>query len=116
MISLTDRASVRAAARDPTLDPAVRAVLRLRYEQLGGPGAHFHVAGPDDSPVDAEKAVGWPLALEGEAQWEWLAHHPGRVCEAAFVLSDDGHAQVLLARDDAPVGRRLRELEGQPAD
>lgn len=116
MLTLADRGSLRRAIRDPALDPHLRAVLRLRHDQLGGPSADFHVAGQGDAPADAEAAVGWPLVLDGAAQWEWLQRHPGGWAEAVFVLSDDGHAQVLLARDGSPVGSRLRELEAQHAD
>ena len=110
MLSLTDRPSIRAAARDPTLDPAVRAVLKLRYEQLGGPGAHFHVVQPGDTLAVAEAAVGWPMTLDGEPQWEWIERH-GTVLEAVFVLSDDGPAQVLLVPDGAcpSIAALLRE-------
>lgn len=115
MLTLADRGALRRAIRDPALDPNLRAVLRLRHDQLGGRGADFHVAGPDDAPADAEAAVGWPLALDGAAQWEWLERHPGGWAEAVFVLSDDGPAQVLLAPDGSPLGRRLRELEAEHA-
>ncbi|WP_375381519.1 hypothetical protein [uncultured Sphingomonas sp.] len=101
MLSLTDRASIRAAARDPTIAPAVRAVLRLRHGQLGGgAGAHFHVVRPGDTLADAEAAVGWPMTLEGSPGWEWIERH-GPVAEAVFILSDGGPAQVLLVPDDA---------------
>ncbi len=100
MLTLTDRPSIRAAARDPTLDPLLRAVLKLRFEQMGGTGAHFHVVQRGDALADAEAAVGWPMTLDGSPCWEWTERH-GTVAEVVFVLSDDGPAQVLLVPDDA---------------
>lgn len=114
MKSLTDRAAIRAAARDPTLDPALRALLTLRHEQLGGAGAHLHVLDPGDTVADAEAAAGWPLTIDGEQQWEWGERHPGWT-EVVFVLSDDGPAQVLLAPAGSPVANLIDLHEGQPA-
>lgn len=101
MLTLTDRDALRRAARDPTLDPHLRAVLHLRFHQLGGAGADFHVVRPGDLLADAEGAVGWPMAIDGAPQWEWLDRHPGGWTEVVFVLGDDGPAQVLLVPDHA---------------
>ena len=98
MQSLTD---LRAAARDPRLDPALRAVLILRFEQLGGLGADFHVVQPGYDMAVVETAIGYPMTLDDAPCWEWLAHHPGGWTEVVFILSDDGHAQGLLVPDDA---------------
>jgi hypothetical protein len=101
MQTITDRAALRRAIRDPALDPHLRAVLRLRHDQLGGAGACFYVVQPHDRIADAEAAIGFPLTDEGEPCWEWLQRHPGGWCEVVFVLSDDGPAQVLLVPGDA---------------
>lgn len=66
MQSFTDRVALRRAVRDPSLDPHLRAVLRLRFEQMGGAGAHFHVAREGDLVPDAEAAVRFPMTLDGE--------------------------------------------------
>ena len=110
-MTLTDRASVRAAALEPSLDPTLRAILKLRYEQMGGAGAHFHVADETDDPVVAEQAVGWPLTVEGQASWEWLHHHHGGWIEVVFILSDDGPAQVLLVPDKSVLSALVLSLE-----
>ncbi len=114
MQTFTDPDALRRAARDPTLPAAVRAVLALRLRQTGGEGAHFHVAGPGDGIADAQVAVGWPLAIDGEPQWEWAERHPGGVTEVTFVLSDDGAAQVLLVPNGA--GPDLADLLREHAD
>lgn len=101
MLTLTDRGALRGAIRDPSIDPHLRAVLRLRFDQLGGTGASFHVVGNTDLLADAEAAVGFPMTLEGEPAWEWIERHPGGITEVVFVLSDDGPAQVLLVPSDA---------------
>lgn len=101
MLTLTDRASIRRAALDARLDRHLRAILHLRFEQMGGSGAHFHALEPGDTLAAAEAAVGWPLASDESPCWEWLAHHPGGWTEVTFVLSDDGPAQVLLVPDGA---------------
>ncbi|WBH15285.1 hypothetical protein [Sphingomonas radiodurans] len=101
MLTLNDRGALRGAIRDPSLDPRVRAVLRLRFDQLGGTGAAFHVVGNADLVADAEAAVGFPMTLDGEPCWEWLERHPGGITEIVFVLSDDGPAQVLLVPGNA---------------
>lgn len=115
MLTLTDRDAVRLAARDPTIDRHVRAVLRLRFEQLGGVGANFHVVEAGDTNADAEAAVGWPMAFDGAPQWEWAARHPGGVVELTFVLSDDGPAEVLLVPDLPGIDPMLLELCRQHA-
>ena len=101
MLTLTGRAALRRAIRDPALDPHLRAVLHLRFHQIGGAGADFHVVQPHDRSAQAEAAVGFPLMLEGAPTWEWTERHPGGVTEVVFVLSDDAPAQVLLVPDDA---------------
>lgn len=109
MLTLTTRAALRRAIRDPALDPHLRAVLRLRHDQTGGAGADFHVAQPGDAPTDAEAAVGWPMLIDGSPQWEWAERHPGGWAEVVFVLSDDGPAQVLLAHETSPIAAALSE-------
>jgi hypothetical protein len=109
MRSLTDRYAIRAAARDPALNPAVRAVLTLRFNQLGGTGADLHVVTAADTMADAEAAVGFPLTLEGEPCWEWSRYHPG-CTELTFILSDDGPAQVLLLPEDHDLNLALAAI------
>lgn len=109
MLSITDRGALRRAIRDPALHPHLRAVLRLRHDQLGGLGADFHVIGDADSQADAEAAVGFPLAIDGAPTWEWTHRHPGGWTEVTFILSDDGPAQVLLVPDTSPIAGLLRE-------
>lgn len=101
MLSLLDRAAIRAAARDPAHDPYLRAVLKLRFEQLGVAGAHFHVVQRGDTLADAEAAAGFPLVLDEAPCWEWVESHPGGWTEIVLILSDDAPAQVLLVPDDA---------------
>jgi hypothetical protein len=101
MLTLTDRGALRRAIRDPALDPHLRAVLRLRYDQLGGVGADFHLIQTGDSLADVEAAVGFPMTVEDMPMWEWTRRHAGEIVEVTFILSDDGPAQVLLVPDDA---------------
>lgn len=119
MLSLTDRPSIRAAARDPTLDPHLRAALTLRFEQLGGIGADFHVVQSGDTLADAEAAIGYPLVIDDVPTWEWTQRHPGDVVEIVLILSDDGPAQVLLVPDKQGIDPALialgREHTTEPA-
>ena len=101
MRHLATRAQLRRAILDPTLDLHLRALLRLRFEQLGGTGADFHVVQPGDTLVSAEEAVGWTMTYEGQPCFEWIRLHPGGIAEVTFVLSDDGPAQVLIVPDTA---------------
>lgn len=101
MLNLTSRAQLRRAILAARLDLHLRALLRFRYEQLGGTGVHFHVVQPGDTLAGAEAAVGWPMLDEGEPCWEWCKHHPGGWTEVTFVLCDDGPAQVLVVGTDA---------------
>lgn len=101
MLTLTDRDALRRAIRDPALDLHLRAALLLRFEQMGGAGADFHVLQPGDALADAEAAVGFPLTLDGAPCWEWAERHPGGWNEVVLILSDDGPAQVLLVPDGA---------------
>jgi hypothetical protein len=114
MQTFTHPAALRRAARDPTLPPAVRAVLALRLRQTRGEEAHFHVAGPGDDIAVAQVAVGWPLAIDGERQFEWSERHPGGVTEVTFVLSDDAAAQVLLVPDGASPDPQLHAAARAP--
>ena len=110
MLSLTDRSTIRAAVRDPTLDPNLRAILHLRYEQLGGIGGDFHVLQPGDTFADAEAAIGYPLVIDDVPTWEWTQRHPGAWTEIVLILSDDGPAQVLLVPDSEGVDPALIAL------
>lgn len=109
MLTITDRAALRRAIRNPSLDPHLRAVLKLRFEQLGGVGADFHILEPPDDLAVAEAAVGFPLVVDGVPAFEWTRRHPGGWTEVVLVLSDDGPAQVLLVPDASPVADLLRE-------
>ena len=108
---LRDRGALLATICDPATDPGLRALLTLRFEQLGGASAIFNIADAADGPDDAEAAIGWPILLDGEPCFEWSERHSGGWWELVFVLSDDGPAQVLLARDDSVIGELLRAVE-----
>lgn len=109
MLTLADRGALRRAIRDPAFDPNLRAVLRLRHDQLGGVGADFHIVGTTDGIAAAEAAIGFPMTIDGAPMWEWIARHPGGITEVTFILSDDGPAQVLLIPDSSPITDLLRE-------
>lgn len=108
---LPDRAALLALIRDPVVDLGLRALLAKRFEQIGGIGAIFYVAEPYDGSGEVEAAIGWPLILDGEPCFEWSELHPGGWHELVFVLSDDGPAQVLLARDDSSIADLLRAAQ-----
>lgn len=107
MITIPDRAALTAAVHDPTLPLALRDILRLRSEQMGEASADFRVL---ESGDEIEHAFSWPLTFDGSPCWEWIELHPGNWIEVVFILTDDGHAHVLLIPGTLPIAERVRAL------
>lgn len=101
MLTITSRAQLRRAILDARLDVHLRALLRLRFEQLGGMGAVWHLVQPGDTLGNAEIAIGWPMLDDGEPCWEWTRAHPGGWHEITFITGDGDPAQVLIVGPDA---------------
>ena len=120
MLSIRDDASMARALAQP-IDPELRDLLQLRWEQLRplqlGMSVHFVVVQPGDSLPAIETEVGFPISTNfvdgtrfGDADftpsWEWVTDH--RYCnEMAFVLSDDGSGAVLFIEKRAGVEPEL---------
>lgn len=105
MLKLTDRAAVKAALTDPTLDPELRALIGLRAWQLDdvrhqplGETVQFVVVQPGDNPDSIHDALGFPITYDEADQlgWEWMEHH-GAWFELAYVLTDDLCLAVFVA-------------------
>lgn len=105
MLSLTDRDAVTAALTDPTLDPALRALIGLRVWQVDtdrrrplGETLQIVVIQPSDPPEAIHAAVGFPICWDQAEQpgWEWFNDH-GSWFELAYVLTDDFGMLVFLA-------------------
>src|SRR5690606_25155204 len=84
MLSLTDRDAVTAALTDPTLDPALRALIGLRVWQVDtdrrrplGEILQIVVVHPGDPPEVIHDAVGFPICWDQAEQtgFEWLNDH-----------------------------------------
>lgn len=122
-MQIIDTAAALARALDQPLDPALRALLVTRRDQLGShveEAARFIVVEPPDTLADVEAAVGFPIAIEGEPTWEWTQRHGGGWVEIVVVLSDDGPADVVLVRDadgsDPELTRLLHDHTAPAAD
>lgn len=98
------------------LDPAIKAFLTLRRNQLlsdtGGEYdigelAHWIIVAPGDPLAAIETAVGFPIFPD--PPWEWVQNH-GSIMEAPIVLSDDGFAVVLIVPDEQGVDPGLLKL------
>lgn len=105
MLSLTDRDAVTAALTDPTLDPALRALIGLRVWQVDtdrhrplGEILQIIVVQPGDCPEVIHNAVGFPITWDQADQpgWEWMNDH-GSWFELAYVLTDDFGMLVFVA-------------------
>lgn len=105
MLSLTDRDAVTAALTDPTLDPALRALIGLRVWQVDtdrrrplGETLQIVVIQPRDPPVAIHAAVGFPICWDQAEQpgWEWFNDH-GSWFELAYVMTDDFGMLVFVA-------------------
>lgn len=105
MLSLTDRDAVTAALTDPSLDPALRALIGLRVWQVDtdrrrplGEILQIVVVQPSDQPETIHNAVGFPVCHDQAEQpgWEWFNDH-GSWFELAYVLTDDFGMLVFVA-------------------
>lgn len=112
-----------ARALDQPLGAAVHQLLALRREQLGSIEgiATFHLVEAGDTLADAEAALGFPIAtdlVEGVSypdpdfvpSWESAERHSSGVYEIVYILTDDGHAHVLLVPDSEDTDPVLRSL------
>lgn len=104
MISIRSSADL-ARALDEPLDPAMRALLTLRRDQLTGGGdvdlgdlAHFILARCSDTLPLIVAETGFPLTGD-EAPIEWVQRHPGGILEAAIITTDEGFAVVIFVKD-----------------
>ena len=105
MLSLNDRDSVAAALTDPTIDPALRALIGLRVWQVDtdrrrplGEVLQIVAVQPGDTPEVIHAAVGYPICWDQVEQpgWEWFNDH-GSWFELAYVLTDDFGMLVFVA-------------------
>ena len=97
MLSLNDRDAVAAALADPTIDPALRALIGLRVWQVDtdrrrplGEVLQILAVQPGDTSEAIHAAVGFPITWDQADQpgWEWFNDH-GSWFELAYVLTDD---------------------------
>ncbi|WP_135194644.1 hypothetical protein [Brevundimonas intermedia] len=105
MLSLNDRDAVTAALTDPSLDPALRALIGLRVWQVDtdrrrplGEILQIVVVQPSDPPETIHDALGFPICWDQADQpgWEWFNDH-GSWFELAYVLTDDFGMLVFVA-------------------
>lgn len=84
MLSLTDRDAVTAALTNPSLDPALRALIALRVWQVDtdrrrplGEVLQIVVVQPGDPPEVIHEAVGFPICWDQAEQpgFEWMNDH-----------------------------------------
>ena len=104
MLSLTDRDAVAATLANPTVDPALRALIGLRVWQVDTDRRRplqdilqIVVVQPGDPPEAIHDAVGFPICWDQADQpgWEWFNDH-GSWFELAYVLTDDFGMLVLV--------------------
>jgi hypothetical protein len=101
MLIIKDGAGLEDALNSP-LDPAIKALLQMRRDQLASDGcalaeiANWVIVGPGDSLSTIEATTGFPL--EDPSPWEWVLDH-GELYEAPIIVSDDGFGIVLIVPD-----------------
>lgn len=105
MLSLNDRDAVTAALTDPTIDPALRALIGLRVWQVDtdrrrplGEVLQIFAVQPGDRSEEIHAAVGFPITWDQADQpgFEWMNDH-GSWFELAYVLTDDFGMLVFVA-------------------
>lgn len=107
MLKLTDRDVVTAALTDPTLDPALRALIGLRVWQIDtdrdrncllSDVLQIVVVYPGDPPETILEAIGFPIILEEADQpgFDWMEDH-GSHFELAYVLADEAGMLVFVS-------------------
>ena len=105
MLSLNDRDAVAAALTDPTIDPALRALIGLRVWQVDtdrrrplGEVLQIVAVQPGDKSEEIHAAVGFPITWDQADQpgFEWMNDH-GSWFELAYVLTDDFGMLVFVA-------------------
>lgn len=105
MLSLKDRDAVTAALTDPTLDPALRALIGLRVWQVDtdrhqplSDVLQIVVVQPGDTSEVIHEAVGYPITWDQAEQpgFEWMNDH-GSWFELAYVLTDEFGMLVFVA-------------------
>ena len=115
MLSLNDRDAVAAALTDPTIDPALRALIGLRVWQVDtdrrrplGEVLQIVAAQPGDTSEAIHAAVGFPITWDEADQpgFEWMNDH-GSWFELAYVLTDDFGMLVFVA-DHPDINHTLR--------
>lgn len=108
MLIITDAAGLARA-----LDPAIRALLELRRDQLLaddlniGEIVNWLIVEPCDTLAEIETAAGFPITPD--PPWEWVLDHNG-IFEAPIVVSDDGFGIVLIVSDAKGVDPDLIRL------
>lgn len=105
MLSLNDRDAVAAALTDPTIDPALRALIGLRVWQVDtdrrrplAEVLQIVAVQPGDTSETIHAAVGFPITWDQADQpgFEWFNDH-GSWFELAYVLTDDFGMLVFVA-------------------
>ncbi len=91
----------------------LRRLLERRFRQLQSDDwGEFVLLEPGDGLLELDDQFGgWLVSESGEFDppYEWLAHHPGARCyELVLILSDDGHAGVLIVPDHSGVHPEIR--------
>lgn len=124
MLSIRSSADMEAAL-GTMLDPALRALLTERRDQLADDAgldlaelAHIIVVRPGDTLAAVEAETGVPVGSNlvdgsrlGEPgftpSFEYVERHPGGWWEGVMILSDDGFGIVLLVPDRIDVDPAL---------
>ena len=105
MLSLNDRDAVTAALTDPTIDPALRALIGLRVWQVDtdrrrplGEVLQIIAIQPGDTAEIIHEALGFPITWDEADQpgFEWMNDH-GSWFELAYILTDDFGMLVFVA-------------------
>ena len=95
------------------LPSELRRLLERRLRQLQSDDwGEFILVEPGDGLSDLDRQFGgWLMSESGifDPPYEWLAHHPGARCyELVLILSDEGHAGVLIVPDEITVDPTIR--------
>ena len=99
---ILDSAAALADALARPLDSALRQLLLLRRDQLGGDiedVARFIIIEPPDSAAEVEAAIGFPMLLDDMPAWEWSERHDDWT-EVVFVFGEAADVLLIPDRDD----------------
>jgi hypothetical protein len=122
MLSITNGEALKRALNS-AVDDRLKALLRLRRDQLGGDitdQAYVAIVQPADTAADLQRTIGFSVfenPVDGShfgdpdwsPGWEWIEDH-GFAYELCFIMDDSGFGHVVIIPKQQGVDSELLNL------